>query len=128
VSNDERARERSWSGEPGARRERVRARVAAPVLRVRSHYRVLVGGLLVVAVAAAGIALNFALLGSTQENSDPVGRLSPRAIFDTPASTTEPSRARATPEPIATDGVRGVTDGSGGRGSDDGTHVNDDDD
>ena len=58
----------------------------------------LLGGLLVAAVAAAGIALNFALLGLTQEDSEPVGKLSPRAVFvgstgasTSPAPTTSPS-------------------------------------
>ncbi len=64
---------------------------------MRSWYRILLGGLAVVAVAAAGIAANFVLLGVTQEDSDPAGKLSPRAVFDrggtTPATsgTTTPS-------------------------------------
>jgi hypothetical protein len=63
---------------------------------MRSWHRILLGGLLVAAVAAAGIALNFALLGLTQEDSDPVGKLSPRAVFagstgttTSPAATTD---------------------------------------
>lgn len=64
---------------------------------MRSWQRILIGGLLVVAVAAAGIAFNLALLGLTQDNSDPVGKLSPRAVFDrgsvatTPSGTTTPA-------------------------------------
>ena len=37
--------------------------------------------LLVAAVAVAGIALNFTLLRLTQDSHDPVGKLSPRAVF-----------------------------------------------
>ncbi len=45
----------------------------------------------------AGIALNFTLLRLTQDSHDPVGKLSPRAVFtetrtDTsPATTTAPT-------------------------------------
>jgi len=49
----------------------------------------------VVAVAAA--AGNFFLLRLTQDSSDPVGRLSPRAVFSTPESTTP-----SPPPPAAT--------------------------
>jgi hypothetical protein len=95
---------------------------------VRSRYRTLVAGLLVVAVAAAGIALNLALLGLTQESSDPVGRLSPRAILDTPARANVPAGTTTTPATTTNDHPRTVTDGSRGDGSNDGKHANDDDD
>jgi len=58
---------------------------------VRSWQRALLGTLLLAAVAAAGIALNFGLLRLTQESNDPVGKLSPRAVFSeqtSPATTT----------------------------------------
>lgn len=54
---------------------------------VRPWHRILLGGVLVVALAAAGIALNFALLGLTQEQNDRVGKLSPRAVFDRDTTT-----------------------------------------
>jgi hypothetical protein len=54
-------------------------------------HRALLGALLVGAVAAAGIALNFTLLRLTQDAHDPVGKLSPRAVFSGGApSTTGP--------------------------------------
>jgi hypothetical protein len=55
---------------------------------MRSWYRLLLGGLLVVAVAAAGIGLNFALLGMTESDGDRVGKLSPRAVFERSTGTT----------------------------------------
>ncbi len=48
---------------------------------MRAWQRTVVGALLVGAVAAAGIALNFTLLRLTQDAHDPVGKLSPRAVF-----------------------------------------------
>jgi hypothetical protein len=48
---------------------------------VRVWQRALLGALLVGAVAAAGIALNFTLLRLTQDAHDPVGKLSPRVVF-----------------------------------------------
>jgi hypothetical protein len=93
-----------------------------------SRYRILIGGLLVVAVAAAGITLNFALLGLTQENRDPVGRLSPRAIFDTSTSAKATASSATTPAITADDEPRTVTDDVSGHGSDDGRHANDGDD
>ncbi len=45
------------------------------------------GALLVGAVAAAGIALNFTLLRLTQDAHDPVGKLSPRAVFSEQTQT-----------------------------------------
>ena len=40
------------------------------------------------AVAVAGIALNFTLLRLTQDAHDPVGKLSPRAVFAGTVATT----------------------------------------
>jgi hypothetical protein len=55
---------------------------------MRSWHRALLGALLVGAVAAAGIALNFTLLRLTQDAHDPVGKLSPRAVFSGESPTT----------------------------------------
>ena len=87
---------------------------------VRSWHRILLGGLLVAAVAAAGIALNFALLGLTQEDNDRVGRLSPRALLDrgtttAPGTTTLPSTTTDDDGHTTTDdGGHTTTDDSGG--------------
>jgi hypothetical protein len=54
---------------------------------MRAWHRAFLGVLLVGAVAAAGIALNFTLLRMTQDAHDPVGRLSPRAVFTAPQGT-----------------------------------------
>ena len=48
---------------------------------MRSWQRAVLGAVLLAAVAVAGIALNFALLRLTQDANDPVGKLSPRAVF-----------------------------------------------
>ena len=48
---------------------------------MRAWQRAFLGALLVGAVAVAGIALNFTLLRLTQDSHDPVGKLSPRAVF-----------------------------------------------
>jgi len=61
---------------------------------VRAWHRALLGALLVGAVAAAGIALNFTLLRLTQDAHDPVGKLSPRAVFS--------GEARSTTFPVTT--------------------------
>ena len=56
------------------------------------------GVLLVAAVAVAGIALNFTLLRLTQDAHDPVGKLSPRAVFSgTVATTPTPAHTRLRP-------------------------------
>ena len=82
---------------------------------VRSWQRAFLGALLVGAVAVAGIALNFTLLRLTQDAHDPVGKLSPRAVFSGSRTTTLPgskgddgsSRPVATtPLPPAGDGDR----------------------
>jgi hypothetical protein len=57
---------------------------------MRSWHRAFLGALLVGAVAAAGIALNFTLLRLTQDAHDPVGKLSPRAVFSGSRTTTLP--------------------------------------
>ncbi len=55
---------------------------------------------LVVALAVAGTAANLFLLRLTQSSSDPVGRLSPRAVFSSPTTTSlSPTPA---PPPVAT--------------------------
>jgi hypothetical protein len=55
---------------------------------MRAWHRALLGALLVGAVAAAGIGLNFTLLRLTQDAHDPVGKLSPRAVFYDQGTTT----------------------------------------
>jgi len=71
-------------------------------LAVQTWHRTLFGVLLVGAVAVGGIALNFTLLRLTQDAHDPVGKLSPRAVFAGTAPTpgtsdTNPGPARTTP-------------------------------
>ena len=51
---------------------------------MQAWHRAFLGALLVGAVAVAGIALNFTLLRLTQDSHDPVGKLSPRAVFPAP--------------------------------------------
>ena len=58
---------------------------------MRVWHRAFLGVLLVAAVAVAGIALNFTLLRLTQDAHEPVGKLSPRAVFSgQPERTTFP--------------------------------------
>ncbi len=66
----------------------------------RGWTRTLIGGLLLCAIAAAGIGLNFTLLRLTSEAHDPVGHLSPRAVFA--AETTGTGPAATTPDDTAT--------------------------
>jgi hypothetical protein len=68
---------------------------------VGSWQRAVLGVLLVGALAVAGIALNFTLLRLTQDANDPVGKLSPRAVF-APTTATTPA-----PSPPATTGTSG---------------------
>jgi hypothetical protein len=92
---------------------------------MRSWQRIVLGGLLVAAMAAAGIALNFALLGLTQEDNDRVGKLSPRAVFDRgtttePGTTTQPSTTTDDDSDTTTghDGDTTIDDSGGGRDHD----------
>ncbi len=55
---------------------------------VRSWQRIVLGAFVVALVALAGIAANFALLGLTQDANDPVGKLSPRAVFTSDSGAT----------------------------------------
>ena len=63
---------------------------------MRSWQRFLLGGLLLVVVAVAGIALNFTLLGLTRDDNEPVGKLSPRAVFTGGTTTTVPVETTTT--------------------------------
>jgi hypothetical protein len=63
---------------------------------VRDFRSMFVAMALVVVLAVAGTAANLFLLRLTQDTSDPVGRLSPRAVFPTP---TQPQQA---PTPVPT--------------------------
>ena len=74
--------------------------------------RALVWAALVVLVAGVGIVANFRLLRLTQDARDPVGRLSPRAVFIGPSTVA--------PTPSAGVGVGTVTDAddSSSRGHD----------
>ena len=88
----------------------------------------MLGGLLLCVVAAAGISLNFTLLRLTGEANDPVGKLSPRAVFleqttESTRTTTDPTRTTPETTPTTTEPV--VTDDSG-HGSDDGKTEDDD--
>jgi hypothetical protein len=69
--------------------------------------------LLVGAVAVAGIALNFTLLRLTQDAHDPVGKLSPRAVFSGRETTT------TVPAGTTTGGTAKPSDGEKDGDSDD---------
>jgi hypothetical protein len=87
---------------------------------MRGWTKALLGGLLLCAVAAAGIGLNFTLLRLTGDADDPVGKLSPRAVF--PGDTTRTTETQTAPtktEPTPTETVPGSDDGSGKRDDDD---------
>ncbi len=86
---------------------------------MRSWHRILLGGLLVAAVAAAGIALNFALLGLTQEDSDPVGKLSPRAVFVGSTGASTSPDPMTSPSTTTDDDDRTATGDSSGHGDSD---------
>ncbi len=93
-------------------RSRRPARDAYPV-RMRGWIRALLGGLLLCAIAAAGIGLNFTLLRLTSDAHDPVGKLSPRAVFpgETTRTTATQTETQTTPAPTET--VPGSDDGPG---------------
>ena len=84
---------------------------------MRAWQRALLGALLVGAVAVAGIALNFTLLRLTQDSHDPVGKLSPRAVFT--ETRTDPSPATTTPTTETTDQRPREDDGQGADEPDD---------
>lgn len=103
-------------------RSRRPARDAYPV-RMRGWIRALLGGLLLCAIAAAGIGLNFTLLRLTSDAHDPVGKLSPRAVFPgettrTTATETQTQIQTETQTPAPTETVPASDDGSG-KGDDD---------
>lgn len=85
---------------------------------MRSWQRMLLGGLVVAAIAAAGIALNFALLGLAQNDNDRAGKLSPRAVFDGGATGTGTSPGTTT-TPTTTGDSRGHGDDRKHDGDDD---------
>ena len=66
----------------------------------------LLGGLLLCAVATAGIGLNFTLLRLAGDANDPVGKLSPRAVFFERTTATPPTTTATPPtttQPVVTD-------------------------
>jgi hypothetical protein len=64
---------------------------------MQAWQRAFLGALLVGVVAIGGIALNFTLLRMTQDAHDPVGKLSPRAVFLPPAATVPTTTTVETP-------------------------------
>ena len=87
---------------------------------MRSWQRAVLGVLLLAVVAVAGIALNFTLLRLTQEGNDPVGKLSPRAVFVDRAGTA-PTTTTTAPTTTTTD-----DDDRSGGGHGTGSHDGDD--
>jgi hypothetical protein len=87
---------------------------------MRGWTKALLGGLLLCAVAAAGIGLNFTLLRLTSDTNDPVGKLSPRAVF--PGETIPTTETQTEPT------LTGTTPTETAPGSDDGSGKSDDDD
>ncbi len=59
--------------------------------------RLLVVVLSLAALAAAGVGANLYLLGLTGDTGEPVGRLSPRAVFPAPKATTPPGTTQSGP-------------------------------
>jgi hypothetical protein len=72
--------------------------------------RWLVVALALAALAAAGVGANLYLLGLTQDSGEPVGRLSPRAVF--PTTTTPPGTVTPPTQTTSTDD-HGGHDGQG---------------
>ena len=66
---------------------------------MRRPRRIAVTILVVAVVAVAAAAANLALLRSTQDSTDPVGRLSPRAVFPAAGRSTVPDRPAAPVRP-----------------------------
>jgi hypothetical protein len=70
-----------------------------------------------VLAAAAAIGANFALLGYANDNSDPVGNLTPRVSLPEPATTARATTQETTTERTTTNGTTTETgDDSGGSG------------
>jgi hypothetical protein len=70
---------------------------------VRASHQLVLTFLLVAVVAGVAVVANLFLLRSTQDSSDPVGRLSPRAVFSTPTPTA-PSQTTTIPPASSDDG------------------------
>ena len=71
--------------------------------------RIVLGALLVAAAVVAAIAANLALLRLAEERNDPVGKLSPKAVFTAPVRTvapgvTAPPAVTIEPDETETDG------------------------
>ena len=62
--------------------------------------RIAVSILVVAMLAVAAAAANLALLRSTQSSSDPVGRLSPRAVFATGNGSSSRDRQAKPARPV----------------------------
>lgn len=58
-----------------------------PSAAVSRRRRIVLGALLVVAAAAAALAANLVLLRLAEPRNDPVGKLSPKAVLTSPATT-----------------------------------------
>ena len=70
-----------------------------------------------VLAAAAAIGANFALLGFANDNSDPVGKLTPQVSLSDPATTVGTTTQETTTERVTTAETRtGTGDDSGGGG------------
>jgi hypothetical protein len=78
---------------------------------MRAWQRAFLGALLVGAVAVAGISLNFTLLRLTQDAHDPVGKLSPRAVFTGTRTDTGPATTTTTEDRPRRNGGAGDGDG-----------------
>jgi hypothetical protein len=74
--------------------------------------------ILAVAVLAAGAAIgaNFALLGYANDNSDPVGNLTPQVSLPEPATTARTTTQETTTERTTSTATTETGDDSGGSG------------